>query len=71
MTGVKVYEECLHATSTHHAPWYVVPADDKENARLIVSRIVIDAFDNLKMAYPKTTTKRRRELKAIGKALAK
>ena len=39
---VKAYEACLHATSTHHAPWYVVPADDKENARLIVSRIVLD-----------------------------
>ena len=34
---MKAYEDCLHATSTHHAPWYVVPADDKENARLIVS----------------------------------
>ncbi|HVC00215.1 MAG TPA: polyphosphate kinase 2 family protein, partial [Candidatus Dormibacteraeota bacterium] len=68
---VKAYEECLSATNTHHAPWYVVPADDKENARLIVSRIVIDAFNHLKMAYPKTTTKRRRELKLIGKLLAK
>jgi len=67
----KAYEECLHATSTHHAPWYVVPADDKENARLIVSRIVIDALSDLRMSYPKTTTKRRRELKSIGKALAK
>ena len=56
---MKAYEECLHATSTHHAPWYVVPADDKENARLIVSRIVIDAFNDLKMAYPKTTKKHR------------
>src|ERR1700691_4862425 len=52
------YEECLSATSTHHAPWYVVPADDKENARLIVSRIVLDALDELKMAYPRTTPKR-------------
>jgi PPK2 family polyphosphate:nucleotide phosphotransferase len=68
---VNVYEECLKATSTHHAPWYVVPADDKENARLIVSRIVIDALNDMKMAYPKTTPKRRRELKSIGKALAK
>jgi PPK2 family polyphosphate:nucleotide phosphotransferase len=67
----KAYEECLHSTSTHHAPWYVVPADDKENARLIVSRIVIDALDDLKLAYPKTTAKRRRELKSIGKLLAK
>jgi hypothetical protein len=52
---MKAYEDCLHATSTHHAPWYVVPADDKENARLIVSQIVLDALGDLKMAYPKTT----------------
>jgi len=68
---VKAYEACLRATSTHHAPWYVVPADDKENARLIVSQIVLDAFKALKMAYPKTTPTRRRELKSIGKLLAK
>jgi PPK2 family polyphosphate:nucleotide phosphotransferase len=65
------YESCLEATSTHHAPWYVVPADDKENARLIVSEIFINAFQELKMAYPKTTPKRREELKSIGKALTK
>jgi PPK2 family polyphosphate:nucleotide phosphotransferase len=64
------YEECLSATSTHRAPWYVVPADDKENARLIVSRIVLDALGELKMAYPKTTPKREQELKSIRKQLA-
>ena len=68
---MKAYEACLSATSTHHAPWYVVPADDKDNARLIVSQIVLDTLHDLKMAYPKTTAKRRRELKAIGKLLAK
>jgi PPK2 family polyphosphate:nucleotide phosphotransferase len=66
---MKAFEACLHATSTHHAPWYVVPADDKENARLIVSQIVLDALAGLKMAYPKTTAKRQRELKAIRKQL--
>ncbi len=66
---MEAYEDCLNATSPHHAPWYVVPADDKENARLIVSRIVLDALEDLKMAYPKTTEKRRRELQAIGKQL--
>ena len=66
---MQAYEACLHATSTHHAPWYVVPADDKENARLIVSKIVIDAFNEFKMAYPKTTAKRRRELESIRKRL--
>jgi PPK2 family polyphosphate:nucleotide phosphotransferase len=67
---VKAYEACLSATSTQHAPWYVVPADDKENARLIVSQIVLDALHELKPAYPKTTAKRRRELKLIRKLLS-
>ncbi|MGO9008509.1 MAG: ADP-polyphosphate phosphotransferase [Bryobacteraceae bacterium] len=68
---MKAYEDCLNATSTHHAPWYVVPADDKENARLIVSQIVLDTLKELKMAYPKTTAKRREELKSIRQMLAK
>jgi PPK2 family polyphosphate:nucleotide phosphotransferase len=68
---MEAYEDCLTATSTHEAPWFVVPADDKENARLIVSQIVLDAFSELKMAYPKTTDKRLRELKSIRKLLAK
>ena len=65
------YEACLTATSTDHAPWYVVPADDKENARLIVSQVILDALNELEMAYPKTTAKRRRELQSIRKLLAK
>jgi PPK2 family polyphosphate:nucleotide phosphotransferase len=67
----EAYEACLETTSTHHTPWYVVPADDKENARLIVSRIVLDALEDLKMAYPKTTSKRRAALRAIRKQLTK
>ena len=63
------YEDCLSATSTRHAPWYIVPADDKENARLIVSHVVLDALGGLSMAYPKTTPKRRRELTSIRKLL--
>jgi PPK2 family polyphosphate:nucleotide phosphotransferase len=65
------FEACLNATSTHHAPWYVVPADDKENARLIVSQILLDTLNELKMAYPKSSAKRRQELKSIRKLLAK
>ena len=68
---MKAYEECLSATSTNDSPWYVVPADDKENARLIVSQIVLDTFEGLKMNYPKTDAKRRRELQAIRKELMK
>ena len=65
------YEDCLSATSTVMAPWYVVPADDKENARLIVSQIILDIFRSLKMHYPKTDSARRKELLAIRKRLAK
>ena len=66
---MKAYEACLTAISTHHAPWYVVPADDKENARLFVSKIVLDALNELNMAYPKATAKRRHDLKAFRKLL--
>ena len=65
------YEECLSATSTLNAPWYAVPADDKENARLIVSQIILDTFKGLTMAYPKPNARRRRELQAIRKRLAR
>jgi len=68
---MQAYAECLSATSTRESPWYIVPADDKENARLIVSQIVLDTFEELKMTYPKTTEKRRRELQLIRKKLAK
>jgi PPK2 family polyphosphate:nucleotide phosphotransferase len=68
---MEAYETCLNATSTHQAPWYAVPADDKENARLIVGRIVLDTLESLNMAYPKTTAKRRAELKSIRKQLKK
>ncbi len=67
----RVYEECLAATSTRESPWYVVPADDKENARLIVSKVVLDTFESLKMSYPKSSAKRRRELLSIRKGLVR
>ena len=68
---VSAFEDCLSSTTSHHAPWYVVPADDKENARLIVSQILTDTLSSLKMAYPKTTEKRRLELLSIRKLLIK
>ncbi len=66
---MKAYEDCLGATSTTDSPWYIVPADDKKNARLIVSRIVLDTLKGLKMAYPRADAERRRELLAIRKRL--
>ncbi len=68
---MKAYEECLSATSTSDAPWYVVPADDKRNGRLIVSKIILDTLDELAMSYPETDAKRWQELLAIRKQLEK
>ena len=65
----EAYEACLRGTSTDHAPWYVVPADDKENARLIVSQIVVDTLAGMKMELPHVTEERRKELKQIRGAL--
>jgi PPK2 family polyphosphate:nucleotide phosphotransferase len=68
---MEAYENCLGNTGTSYAPWYVVPADDKKNARLIISEIILETFKHLKMAYPKASTERRRELKVIRKGLKK
>ncbi|MCK9608270.1 MAG: polyphosphate kinase 2 family protein [Methylomonas sp.] len=66
---MQAYETCLSATSTKNAPWYVVPADDKKNTRLIISQIILDTFKALNMNYPETSLKRQRELLAIRKQL--
>ena len=68
---MQAYEACLTATSMKAAPWYVVPADDKKNARLIISRIILDTFDSLDMHYPKTDDKRKQELLVIRELLVK
>jgi PPK2 family polyphosphate:nucleotide phosphotransferase len=62
---MQAFEDALGATSTEDSPWYVVPADDKKNARLIISQVIMNAFKDLNMSYPKTTDERREELKEI------
>lgn len=59
---MKAYQTCIAKTSTGDSPWHIVPADDKKNARLIVSRIVLDTLYGLKLSYPETSEKRRQEL---------
>ncbi len=63
------YEACLNATSTRTAPWYVVPADDKKNARLLIAEIVLDTYKSLDMHYPVSDAKRQQELLAIRQQL--
>jgi PPK2 family polyphosphate:nucleotide phosphotransferase len=68
---MRAYQECLSGTSTDEAPWYVVPADDKENARLIVAQAIVDTLDALDMHYPTPGRQRLKELKAIRRRLQK
>jgi len=60
-----VYEDCLSATSTPRAPWYIVPADDKWSARLIISQAVLAALKAMPMRFPVATKAHRKELKKI------
>ncbi|MCA6217093.1 polyphosphate kinase 2 family protein [Ideonella sp. B7] len=65
----RAYEDCLSATSTAAAPWYVVPADDKENARLIVSQVIVETLDALDMHYPPSTLSAE-DIQAVRRQLA-
>ena len=66
---MEAYEVCLKATSTPTAPWYIVPADDKENAHLIISQTIVDTLKSLKMSYPKADAQRQKELQKMRQQL--
>jgi PPK2 family polyphosphate:nucleotide phosphotransferase len=66
---MKAYEDCIEATTTEDAPWYAVPADDKKNARLIISKIIIENLRKLKMKYPVLGKDKLKELQEIRKLL--
>ena len=68
---MQAYEKCLSATSTAEAPWYVVPADDKANARLIISHILVETVESLKLTYPTPSEEHVKELQVIRKQLLK
>ena len=66
----RVYGECIAATATARAPWYIVPADDKPNARLIVSQAVVEALDAFDMRFPELDEDEERELAEMRRHLA-
>ncbi|MEA2833870.1 MAG: hypothetical protein QOG66_2072 [Methylobacteriaceae bacterium] len=66
---MQAYENCLAATSTAHAPWYVIPADDKKNARLFVSSIILETLRGLNMEYPKLSADQEQQLLAARQQL--
>ena len=62
---MRAYEACLSATSTETSPWYAIPADDKENARLMVASVVLQTLRTLKLEYPKLSPERQAQLQQI------
>jgi len=63
------YERCLGATSTANAPWHIVPADDKRNARLIVSQVIVETLEKLDMRYPQLDAGEQQKLLSVRAAL--
>jgi PPK2 family polyphosphate:nucleotide phosphotransferase len=66
---VKAYEEMITNTSTKHAPWYVVPADNKWFTRVTVAAAIVETLEDLKLAYPKVSAQDKKELEAAQKQL--
>jgi PPK2 family polyphosphate:nucleotide phosphotransferase len=66
---MEAYEDMIQHTATSYAPWIVVPADDKPLARLIVAAAVVDALEDLKLAFPKVSAAQKQELEAARNAL--
>ena len=63
------YEDMIQHTAAKHAPWYVVPADHKWFTRVVVSSVIVETLQSLKLEFPKVTAERKRELVAARAAL--
>ncbi len=67
----KAYEDMIRNTATEHAPWYVVPADNKWFSHLVISTVIVDTLESLDLGYPKVDDAKRKELEAAKKDLLK
>lgn len=65
------YEDMIRNTATEHAPWYVVPADNKWFTRLVISAVIVETLQSLDLAYPTVPEEKRKELEAAKKLLLK
>ena len=66
---MEAYEDLIRNTATKHAPWYVVPADNKWFTRIVVASAVIDTLSSLGLQYPKVGKEKVAELARVRKAL--
>jgi len=65
----EAYEEMIQNTATKHAPWFVVPADNKWFTRLIVASAIIQALDDLHLSFPDVDKAKKKELEAVRASL--
>jgi PPK2 family polyphosphate:nucleotide phosphotransferase len=63
------FEEAIRATAARHAPWFVVPADNKWFTRLVVAAAIVEAVEKLDLSYPKIDAEKKKELEAAREAL--
>jgi Polyphosphate kinase 2 (PPK2) len=66
---VKAYEAMVRATATPHAPWYVVPADNKWFTRIVIAAAAVDAMESLHLQYPRVDRRKRAEIEEARKLL--
>jgi PPK2 family polyphosphate:nucleotide phosphotransferase len=66
---IEAYQDCLAATSTERAPWFVVPGDNKRNARLIISKILLETLESIPMRIPEASEAHREELAEVRRIL--
>ncbi|MBV9669594.1 MAG: polyphosphate kinase 2 family protein [Acidobacteriales bacterium] len=66
---MEAYEDVIRHTASRHAPWYVVPADNKWFTRLVVASVVIETLESLKLGYPPINSQRRRDIDSARKLL--
>jgi PPK2 family polyphosphate:nucleotide phosphotransferase len=68
---MRAYEEAIRASASKHAPWFVVPADNKWFTRLVVAAAIVEAVEQLDLAYPKVDAEKKKELARVRAALAR
>ena len=68
---MRVYEAAIRATASKHAPWFVVPADNRWFTRLVVAAAIVEAVEQLELTYPQVDAKKKKELATMRAALAR
>lgn len=66
---MQAYDDLIRNTSTKDSPWYVVPADNKSYARIVIASAIIDAMDQMNLRYPEVSKEKRAELLAVRRSL--